>query len=163
MKNLILLRHAKSSWKNPTLSDFDRPLNKQGIKNAPAMAELLQQKNIPIHLILSSSAKRTSETTKTFVKVLDYKNEIFILDDLYLASSRTILNKIHLVEEVYESILVVCHNPGITDVANYIGDIPIDNIPTTGFVGFSFDDKWKNLRENCCKVLFFEYPKKLKR
>lgn len=162
MKNLILLRHAKSSWKNPSLSDFDRPLNKRGIKDAPAMAELVRKKNIPLDLILSSTAKRTSETTKTFVKILDYKNEILFLDDLYLASSKTILSKIHLINEVYKNILVVCHNPGITDLTNYIGDTIIDNIPTTGIAGFTFDDKWKNLSNNYCKLLFFEYPKKLK-
>lgn len=162
MKYLILLRHAKSSWKDPSLSDFDRPLNNRGIIDAPVIAELVRKKNIPLDLILSSSAKRTSETTKTFIKILDYKKEILFLDDLYLASSKTILSKIHFVDEVYKNILVVCHNPGITDLTNYIGDIIIDNIPTTGIVGFSFDDLWKNLSKNCCKLLFFEYPKKLK-
>ncbi|MEO8231431.1 MAG: histidine phosphatase family protein [Ignavibacteriota bacterium] len=161
MKNLILLRHAKSSWKNPSLSDFERPLNKRGTKDAPAMAELVRKKNIPLDLILSSTATRTTETTKAFIKVLDYKNEILFLDDLYLASSRTILSKIHLLDEVHNNILVVCHNPGITDLTNYIGNIFKDNIPTTGIVGFSFDDKWKNLNKNCCKFLFFEHPKKL--
>ena len=162
MKNLILLRHSKSSWKDPTLSDFDRPLNKRGVKDAPRLAEIVRKKNIPLDLILTSSAKRTSETTKTFIKILDYKSEIFFLDDLYLASSRSILSKIKLVDEVYKNILVVCHNPGITDLANFLGTTTIDNIPTTGVVGFSFDDIWKNLGNESCKLLFFEYPKKLK-
>lgn len=162
MKNLILLRHAKSSWKNSSLPDFDRPLNNRGIKNAPAIAEFVRRKNIPLDLILSSNAKRTSETTKTFIKILDYKKEVLFLDDLYLASSTTILNKIQKTDENYKNILVVCHNPGITDLANYLGNTFIDNIPTTGIVGFSFDDLWKNLSINCCELLFFEYPKKLK-
>ncbi len=145
MKNLILLRHAKSCWKNSSLPDFDRPLNSRGIKNAPAMAELVRRKNIPLDLILSSSAKRTSETTKTFIRILDYKKEVLFLDDLYSASSKTILNKIQMVDEICKNILVVCHNPGITDLANYIGNTFIDNIPTAGIVGFSFDASLEKL------------------
>lgn len=162
MKKLILLRHAKSSWKDMSISDFDRPLNGRGIKDAPIMAELMRKKNIPFDLILSSSAKRTSDTAYIFINILKYKNKILFLDDLYLASSTTILNRIKILDESYKNILVVSHNPGITDLVNYLGDAFVENIPTTGFIGFWIDEKWKNLCKNCGKLIFFDYPKKLK-
>ena len=73
MKTLILLRHAKSSWDFPDLSDHDRPLNNRGKKDAPLMAEVLKKKNIAIDLIISSTSKRTMETAKVFANTLNLK------------------------------------------------------------------------------------------
>lgn len=160
MKKLFLLRHAKSSWKNPNLADFDRPLNKRGTKNAFLIAERFKAKNVDLNLIISSSSKRTLTTTQIFAHTLDYKNEIIFTEMLYLASSHYILKIFQELDENTTNVLIVCHNPGITELANYLGNDFIENIPTSGIVGFSFEGRWKDLLENCCKLLFFDYPKK---
>ena len=86
MKNLILLRHAKSSWKDLRLGDFDRPLNNRGKQTAPLIAKILLSKNIFIDKIISSSSKRTTETSKIFAAILSYEPEIIYEPNLYLAS-----------------------------------------------------------------------------
>jgi phosphohistidine phosphatase len=160
MKNLILIRHAKSSWKDNSIKDFDRPLNKRGQSDAPRMAERLLKRGFVFDLIISSSAKRTSDTAKIFADILGFKSKIIFDDKLYLASDSEILKIINQFEERYQSIIVVSHNPGITDLANHLTDFLIENIPTTGIVGLSFNGKWSDLGSKNCNMLFFDYPKK---
>lgn len=162
MKNLILIRHAKSSWKDDSIKDFDRPLNKRGKCDAPLMAERLLQRGFVFDLIISSSAKRTSDTAKIFADLLGFKSKIIFEDKLYLASDSEILEIINQFEERYQSVIIVCHNPGITDLANYLNEIFIENIPTTGIVGFSFDGNWSDLGSKSCSMLFFDFPKKIR-
>ena len=160
MKNIILLRHAKSSWKDSSLNDHERPLNKRGKRDAPIMAKQLRNRNIIPDLIISSSSKRTLDTAKVFAEVLEFKSHIQQSKKLYEASSYEILNHINKIDDAYNNILVVCHNPGITDLANFLSDYFVNNIPTTGMVGFSFNKSWDDLKEKSCSFLFFDYPKK---
>ena len=160
MKKLILLRHAKSSWKDASLDDFDRPLNRRGKKDAPKMAHKLAMRKIKIDLIISSPAKRTNETAKIFANILGYESEIIFNDKLYEASYKEILNVINLIDDKYQNVLLVCHNPGITNLVNYISDYFIENISTSGIVGLSTNSSWKNINENGCSFLFYDYPKR---
>ena len=160
MRKLILLRHAKSSWKDTSLDDFDRPLNRRGKKDAPIMADKLSMRKIKIDLIISSPAKRTTETAKIFANILGYQSEIIFNDKLYEASYKEILEVINLIDDKYQNVLLVCHNPGITDLANYISNYFIENISTSGIVGLSTNSSWKNINENGCTLLFYDYPKK---
>ena len=160
MRKLILLRHAKSSWKDTSLDDFDRPLNRRGKKDAPIMADKLSMRKIKIDLIISSPAKRTTETAKIFANILGYQSEIIFNDKLYEASYNEILEVINLIDDKYQNVLLVCHNPGITDLANYISNYFIENISTSGIVGLSTNSSWKNINENGCSLLFYDYPKK---
>ena len=160
MRKLILLRHAKSSWKDTSLDDFDRPLNRRGKKDAPIMADKLSMRKIKIDLIISSPAKRTTETAKIFANILGYQSEIIFNDKLYGASYNEILKVINLIDDKYQNVLLVCHNPGITDLANYISNYFIENISTSGIVGLSTSSSWKNINENGCTLLFYDYPKK---
>jgi len=160
MKKLILLRHAKSSWKDLSINDFDRPLNKRGNRDVSIMANEFLKKNIKLDVIISSSAKRTLDTAKVFAKALGFGSNILENDDLYEASSYEILKCINHIDNIYNNVLIVCHNPGITNLANYLSDFLIENIPTTGIVGFSFDDDWKEIKEKSCSFIFFDYPKK---
>jgi phosphohistidine phosphatase len=161
MRNIILLRHAKSSWKDASLDDFERPLNNRGKRDASHMANRLLERGVEVDLIISSSAKRTSDTAKIFSDILGLKAEIIFEHKLYEASTQEILKIIHKIEEKYKSLLIVCHNPGITNLSNYLSNYFIDNIPTTGAVGFSLDGNWNELQNNSCKLIFFDYPKKL--
>jgi phosphohistidine phosphatase len=160
MKKIILLRHSKSSWKDSSISDYNRPLNNRGKKDAPFIAKIFNNKNIQLDLIISSGAKRASDTAKLFAESINYKNEIVFKDDLYLPSSDDILQIIKKMNESFTTILVVCHNPGITDFSNYLCNNFIENIPTSGMVGLNFKMKWKELVEKSCMLEFFEYPKK---
>ena len=98
MKNLILIRHAKSSWKNTSLDDFDRPLNKRGKQDAPIMADRLLKRGINMDYIISSPAKRAADTAKIFAGVLSYNSEITLTDDLYEASQNQILEVINRID-----------------------------------------------------------------
>ncbi len=162
MKKIILLRHAKSSWKNIELDDFERPLNNRGKQNAQLIAKILLAKNIKMDLIISGSSKRTTATAKIFGTILNYEQDIINEPNLYLASDNKILNTIQLIDEKFNNVLLIAHNPGITHLANKLCDIKIDNIPTSGMIGFSFDDNWKDFNSKICKFLFYEYPKKFK-
>jgi phosphohistidine phosphatase len=160
MKKLILLRHAKSSWKDLSINDFDRPLNKRGNLDVSIMANEFLKKNIKLDFIISSSAKRTLDTAKVFAEVVRFESNILKNDELYEASSYEILKCINQIDNFYINVLIVCHNPGITNLANYLSDFLIDNIPTTGIVGFSFDGDWKEIKEKSCSFIFYDYPKK---
>jgi len=160
MKKLILLRHAKSSWKDLSINDFDRPLNKRGNRDVSIMANAFLNRNIKLDLIISSGAKRTIDTAKAFAEALGFRSNILIKDELYEGSSYEILNCINQIDDIYNNVLIVCHNPGITNLANYLSDFLIDNIPTTGIVGFSIEKNWFAIKEKSCSFLFFDCPKK---
>jgi phosphohistidine phosphatase len=160
MKTLILLRHAKSSWDFPDLSDHDRPLNNRGKKDAPLMAEVLKKKNIAIDLIISSTSKRTMETAKVFANTLNLK----IIEDrnLYLASEPEIIRMAKEIDDCYDSVILVGHNPGMTNLINLVSNTGIDNLPTTGMIGIPVKHTWNNFGSEKCEILFFEFPKKNK-
>ncbi|MFZ1279419.1 MAG: histidine phosphatase family protein [Ignavibacteriaceae bacterium] len=160
MKTLILLRHAKSSWDFPDLSDQDRPLNNRGKKDAPLIAEVLKKKNIKMDLIISSTSKRTMETAKVFANTLNLK----IIEDrnLYLASEPEIIRIVKKIDDCYDSVILVGHNPGMTNLINLVSNTGIDNLPTTGIIGIPVKNTWNNFGSEKCEILFFEFPKKIK-
>ncbi|MCU0364408.1 MAG: histidine phosphatase family protein [Ignavibacteriaceae bacterium] len=160
MKTLYLARHAKSYWKDQSIPDFDRPLNSRGKRDAPFMGEVLNDKKIKPDLILSSSAKRTKKTAIEIASKLGYtEKKIQFNEDLYEASSNTIIKLIKKIEEKYDRVMIFGHNPGLTMLNNHISNHYIDNIPTCGIVALQFDKKWSEIDKNSCKFLFFEYPK----
>lgn len=160
MKNLFLLRHAKSSWKDALIDDFERPLNKRGKRDAPQIAYRFSKRGFDVDLIISSSAKRTSDTAKIFADILRLKSETVFKKELYEASYQEILEVINHINEKFGNVLIVCHNPGVTNLVNYLSDNYIDNLPTSGIVGLSTDLNWKEIKQNSCSFLFFDYPKK---
>jgi phosphohistidine phosphatase len=113
MKTLLLLRHAKSSWKHPALSDHDRPLNKRGARTAPVMGELLQDEDLVPDLILCSSAVRAHTTAILVAKACKYRGEILKTRKLYLAEPEEYLELLRQVEEKHGRLLLVGHNPGL--------------------------------------------------
>lgn len=161
MRQLILIRHAKSSWSNPDLSDFDRPLNKRGKRDLAFMSVLLSQKNMTPELIISSPALRTKLTAIEFANKIGYnKNEIIWNKNLYLASYMNILKIIKQIENKINCAIIVGHNPGLTDLQNYLCNEEIDNIPTSGIVSMSTIKEWKDVESKDFELVFFEFPKK---
>ena len=119
MKQLFLIRHAKSSWANSSDSDFARPLNERGKLDGEKMAVLFSKKKIKVDLILCSASLRTRQTASYFSEALGLKeNYISYLDELYHASSETIYETISKIKNEYSAVIIICHNPGITDFVN---------------------------------------------
>lgn len=116
MKTLYLLRHGKSSWDSPNLSDFERPLDKRGLKETVEIAEFIKEKGYIPETIICSSARRTRETLKPILETLNFQGEVKYLDNLYLASSEEINREVE--NSKGNSILVVGHNPGLEDYLN---------------------------------------------
>lgn len=162
MKSLILVRHAKSDWTNTGVSDSERPLNKRGERDAPYMGQLLAKKGIKPDLVISSPALRCKSTVQIFSKEMNIlESAIKYSDKLYAAGDDEILAAINKVDDNVRCLMVVGHNPGMTDLVNMLTDEFIDNIPTAGIVSVKFDEnKWSNLRSQSCKFEFYEYPKK---
>jgi phosphohistidine phosphatase len=161
MKMLYVIRHAKSSWKNPLMDDFDRPLNKRGEHDAPRMGKRLKKKNITADLLLSSPAKRALTTCQEIAAVLNYSPvKIKTERKLYHASEETILQVIKLCDDKHHVVMYFGHNPGLTDFVNQLTDTVIDNVPTCGIVACSLPiDSWKDLEWKQAKIEFFDYPK----
>ena len=164
MKTLYLIRHAKSSWSDPTLRDFERPLNKRGKRDAPFMAEQLKRKGVVPDLIISSPAVRAKKTANQFAKTLGYpKKEIDFKPAIYDAEEDDLLAILQAIQASHHSVLLFGHNPEFTEVANLLANIQINNVPTTGIVAIQFEVKeWNQLEFGMGKLLFFDYPKKYK-
>ena len=145
MKTLVLLRHAKSSWKDPYLSDHDRPLNKRGKKDAPEMARrYIQQFPVP-DLLISSTARRTMDTAKLFCEVLGLSPDQSESDrDLYHADAFAMLQIIGGLDNTLNTVFLVGHNPGMTVLANILQPGLTENLPTCGIAVFEVSDHWSS-------------------
>lgn len=164
MKTVILVRHAKSSWDDASQTDFERPLNDRGKKDAPEMAERLLKKGIPIDAFVSSPAKRAKKTATIFAKAFDKeKDDVLLADQLYHAHEKDFYEVISQLPESMNNIAVFSHNPGLTDFVNALTPdaIRIDNVPTCGMFAITFQGSWQQFREAQKTFLFFDYPKNL--
>ena len=161
MKTVFLIRHAKSDWGEPSLSDFDRPLNERGKRDAPVMAHRLLDKKIKINAFISSPAKRAGKTARIFAKEFRVdKDDIIYRDELYGAAEDVFYDVIRNADNKFESIAIISHNPGLTDFANLLTDTRIDNIPTCGVFAVTIEtDSWSSFKEAGKNFLFFDYPK----
>ena len=135
MRRLTLLRHGKSSWDNPGLDDHDRPLNKRGKRDAPAMGALLKKRGYRPQVIITSTANRARTTAALLGGELGIEqNQIRETEALYLASPRSILGVADTIAPGNTDILLVGHNPGMTNLANQASDARLDNLPTCGII-----------------------------
>lgn len=164
IKTLILIRHAKSEWGNPFLSDFDRPLNARGKKNALRMGEVLSRRKIHPDLILSSPALRAKTTAIEISDKLSYPADSIRYEPLLYASEiERIFSVIRAISKDINTLLVFGHNPEFTECANALCKCEIDNIPTCGVVAMQLNvDSWENIGFNSAKLLFFDTPKQQK-
>jgi len=162
MKYLYLVRHAKSSWDDYSLSDLERPLNKRGKRDAPFMGKLLMKMKIHPDLIITSPAKRAHSTAKVFAEELDYSGKrITVENKVYGASPGEIISLINDLDNELNSIMIFGHNPTFTTVANLLCNSNIDNLPTCSVTGIEFPvERWSEIEMYKGKMIFFEYPKK---
>jgi phosphohistidine phosphatase len=160
MKKLILVRHAKSSWDRPGLSDIDRPLNERGKIDAPEMAKRLKERLEVDHLV-SSPAKRARKTAKYFAEAFDIKkDEVLLSEELYMATSEGFLGTIRRLDDEYEAVALFSHNPGITEFASSLTNVRVDDMPTCAVFAIQVDtDHWPDFEKAEKKFLFFDYPR----
>ena len=169
MKHLTLIRHAKSSWSSPDLSDHDRPLNHRGEKSAPKIGRILaQREDFNPDFFLSSTAVRALTTARIIAEQTGFDpDEIQATDDIYLASSGELIRIINnQIPETATHAVLFGHNPGFEIVANTLlkpdktGSDPVDRMPTCSVARLSLDiDHWANATEHCATLIEFLYPK----
>lgn len=162
MKKIYLIRHAKSSWKNETINDFERPLNGRGKRDVAFMGKRLKMFDVMPDLIYTSPAKRALKTAKELAKELECdKKRIISADTLYEGSYESYLDLIHSADDKHASIFIIAHNPTITEVGERLSGAILSNIPTCAIVCISFDvQSFKEITEESGHILFFDYPKK---
>ncbi len=163
MKKLIIIRHCKSSWSDLTLNDFDRPLNNRGIQDGNLMSKELLKKIDNVDLLISSSSKRTRLTADFFIESIKI-NKINFMDDLYHSSSENIINILKKINNAHESIMVIGHNPGLTDLVNKLTSINLYNLPTCGVAIVNLNINSWGLINNFSKydLEWMKFPKQLK-
>ena len=162
MKKLIIVRHSKSSWKDLSLTDFHRPLNNRGKSDGPIMSRYLSSKINRIDFLHSSSSVRTFETSKFFISKIEFKN-IKYDDNLYHGSAHSIISFIKNYPDHYNTVMIIAHNPGLTNLINMITHINIDNFPTTGIANIDFDcDSWNYISIENSNLVDLKFPKQLK-
>ena len=161
MKTLIVVRHAKSSWSESGISDFDRPLNERGKRDAPEMADRLQKELKKIDLFISSPAKRAKKTAQLFAEKFRYdEGKIVFFPELYLAGPRDFVAAITQTSPEVNSVIIFSHNPGITEFVNTLTDTRIDDMPTCAvFIATVNSDKWSDFEKADKEFQLFDYPK----
>jgi len=140
MKLLTLVRHAKSSWQDHGCSDHDRSLNDRGLRDAPIMAQRLQQHSALPDTILCSSAKRTRETCDIFLDAWNLKADVVEYDEaLYLATTGALQSAIEKVDPDANHVLVIAHNPGLEQLSSLLHPDAPKTLPTCAMVQFELD------------------------
>ncbi|MBP7396809.1 MAG: histidine phosphatase family protein [Flavobacterium sp.] len=161
MKNLILVRHAKSSWETP-LKDRDRPLSKNGLQAAHLVSSYVSKYLPKTYLLWTSVAERASQTALIFAQNLSYPIESIIYkEELYTFDENQLAKVIKSCKNEFDSVILFGHNGAITNFVNKFGDVFIENVPTSGFVSLQFDvDDWSAIEKG--KTLKVIVPKDLK-
>lgn len=160
MKEVIIMRHAKSSWDHQGLSDHQRPLNDRGKNDAPRMDQLLKKKGIKPDLILSSDSARTRETLSLMTNLKNVKT--LYTRDLYLADENELLQHITDTEDNVSTLMILAHNPGVTYLIFKLCRERIDNMPTAGIAVIDLKvNSFKDFEAGNAELLEFLYPKML--
>jgi len=161
MKQLVLIRHAKASHNALYSHDFNRPLNECGNQEALLMAEHFAKKKLTIDKIISSPACRAKSTAEWFAKSLKIpSNQIVFQPRIYEASTRTLFEIISNLENGWQTVILVGHNPAFQDIAIKLSGKRLFDFPTCTVCGLTFDiEKWADLQINSAKLTFFETPK----
>ncbi|OYQ38286.1 histidine phosphatase family protein [Flavobacterium cyanobacteriorum] len=162
MKNLILIRHAKSSWDAP-LIDKDRPLSKRGIDDAHIVAAHIEQYLPKSYIVWSSTAQRAKNTAYIFAENLSIPVDTIIFrDDLYTFDENMLEEVIKKCDNQFDNLILFGHNDAITNFVNIFGNRILDNVPTSGFVSLSFgQDDWRAIEKGITQKVLF--PRELKK
>ena len=161
MKTLLLLRHAKSSWKDASLRDFDRPLNKRGLKAARLTGRFMRRQKMKPTLVLSSPAERARQTTALVLEASKLSIELRYDERIYEASARVLLEVVSQIEDAADIVLLVGHNPGMEELLESLTG-EVRRMPTAALACIGLDlDKWSKVREQRGRCEWLVRPKEL--
>ncbi|MFO7623610.1 MAG: histidine phosphatase family protein [Anaerolineales bacterium] len=147
MKTLLVLRHAKSSWREAELADHDRPLNKRGKHDAPRMGELMREEGLLPDLILTSSARRALTTAELVAEASGYDGEIQVSRDLYAAGPEEFIDALSALPDELETVMVVGHNPGLEELVEALTE-EASAMPTAALAQVELEiERWVDLQE----------------
>ena len=148
IKTLLILRHAKSSWKFSDLADHDRPLNKRGKRDAPKIGNLLKEKDLVPDIIISSTAVRAEKTAKMVAKASKYKDEddVALSDSLYTAGPDAYIDVLTNLQNKYNTVLVIGHNPGLEELVKILSGEEYHVMPTCALAHIRLDiQSWSDI------------------
>ncbi len=163
MKTVFFNRHAKSDWSNYGLRDFDRPLNKRGLRDSPNMGRRLKLREEKIDLFISSPANRAISTARLMAHNYGYdESSIVEIKTLYLPGISSFVEVLDELDDRINSVILFAHNPGITEVVEYFTETDLVNIPTCGIakVVFLEAESWKEVSRGTGHLAYFDFPKK---
>jgi phosphohistidine phosphatase len=169
MKRLYLLRHAKSSWDDPTLGDQDRSLAPRGRRAAKVIAKHLRHNGIAPELVLCSPSRRTRQTLTRIAPGLGKNADVQIEPELYAASAAALLEVLHEVPDEVESVMLIGHNPGIQDLALSLAGAGPEStrvrskFPTAALATLELDVSWRELAPGSAELVSFVKPRELLR
>jgi phosphohistidine phosphatase len=163
MKTLYLVRHAKSSWKDATLSDRERPLNKRGKRDAPRMGKRLMSRGAKPEVLISSPAVRARKTAAKIAAEIGYAEEqIRVEEGLYMGGTTGMLNVVRSLGQGIGTAMLFGHNPSMTDLVNYLAHADIENVPTCGIAEIRFyAESWADVVKGGGEMVLFDYPKRI--
>lgn len=161
MKTLCLIRHAKSSWNDEYVEDFERLLNARGLTDAPEMGRRLMQRGFQPSLILSSPAFRAMSTARRIARELAYDTQQIVADSrIYVAPANRLFELIQAMPDDVHTLALVGHNPGMHHLANYLTGVAPDEFPTCAVFAIRFElISWREITPLCGKLLFYDFPK----
>jgi len=164
VKILYLARHAKSSWAEYALRDFDRPLNDRGLRDAPVMGRVIRDTGQPPEIIVTSPALRALTTARLLAGAMDLPESVVVeLRKLYSATPETILEAVNELDDEAERAMLVGHNPGMSILAGELSRGGIGHMPTCSVASFELPVKsWMDVRPGRGRLRFFETPKRLR-
>tara|TARA_E500000081_G_scaffold96110_1_gene97185 strand:+ start:4334 stop:4816 length:483 start_codon:yes stop_codon:yes gene_type:complete len=160
MKEIFFLRHAKSSWDDFALKDFDRPLSTRGIQDAELMGNFFRSKKIKLDLVLSSPSKRTKETIEHFFS--KDKPKLEFIDNIYHASMEDILDELYQISEEINTVMIVGHNPSMHDITEFLTQKFLNKYPTCALAQITTENKWTELTQGCSSLKNFMKPSELR-
>lgn len=162
MKRLYVIRHAKSSWSDPGLSDFERPLNKRGKRDAPFMAARLKEGGAKPDMIVSSPARRAAKTARAIAKALGFpEKRITEVITIYEASLQSLVAVVRELPDDCREVIMVGHNPGFSDLVGYLASDSSIYMPTCAVCCVDLDvESWADVSGGLGRTVSYDYPKK---
>lgn len=161
MKTIHLLRHAKSSWKDPGQADFERPLNGRGREAAPLVGQFMLKQKIRPDLVLSSPAERARQTAALVIQSAKLDAELRFDERIYEASAAQLLEVVSQIDETVGVALLVGHNPGMEDLLRTLTG-EHQTMPTAALARINLDvEKWSKVREDTGRLEWLVRAKEL--
>ncbi len=159
MKTLLILRHAKSSWDNLQMSDFERPLNARGLEAAPFIGKIIYDKKLQPDLVLSSPAKRAKQTAILIKQSAQISANIKYEQKIYEASPLILVEIISEIDDNFALILLVGHNPGLESLVRILAG-QLQPMPTAALAKINLNiEKWADIKADCGNLEFLITPK----